>query len=291
MVAIDLNKKLGSPGGSMDLNLILEVASGSFITLYGPSGAGKTSTLRMIAGLLQPDGGNLVVAGKTWFNTAEKINLRPQQRNVGYVFQDYALFPHMTIRQNLEFALTKNERTSIIDELIELTELGHLQERKPGTLSGGQQQRAALARALVRKPEILLLDEPLAALDYKIRLKLQDYLLQIHREYQLTTFLVSHDISEINKLSDLVIVLDHGEITQSGTPEEVFVKQQISGKFKFAGEVMKIEFQEVVCIVSVLVQNQVVKVIAQNEEIKDISVGDKVIIASKAFNPIIYKIE
>ena len=291
MVAIDLKKKLGSPGASMDLHFNVDVASGSFVTLYGPSGAGKTSTLRMIAGLLQPDDGNLAVNGKTWYSTGEKINLRPQQRNVGYVFQDYALFPHMTIRQNLEFALTKNERTSIIDELIELTELGDLQERKPGTLSGGQQQRAALARALVRKPEILLLDEPLAALDYKIRLKLQDYLLQIHREYKLTTFLVSHDISEINKLSDLVIALDHGEITQSGTPEEVFVKQQISGKFKFAGEVLKIESQEVVCIVSVLVQNQVVKVIAQNEEIKDISVGDKVIIASKAFNPIIYKIE
>ena len=116
MVGINLTKLLGSPGGSMALSISLDVDTGSFVTLYGPSGAGKTSTLRMIAGLLRPDSGNLVVAGKTWFSTGQKINLPPQQRNVGYVFQDYALFPHMTIRQNLEFALTKYERKSLVDE-------------------------------------------------------------------------------------------------------------------------------------------------------------------------------
>ena len=136
-----------------------------------------------------------------------------------------------------------------------------------------------------------MLDEPLAALDYRIRLKLQDYLLKIHRDYNLTTFLVSHDISEINKLSDLVLVLDHGKISKSGSPEEIFINQKISGKFKFIGEVLQIETQEVVFIVSVLVHNQVVKVIAQASEIAGISVGDKVVLASKAFNPVIYKID
>ena len=244
----------------------------------------------MIAGLLNPDRGILTVNGQTWFDSGKKINLIPQKRKVGFVFQDYALFPHMTVFKNLEYAANKSNET-LVDELVELMELGNLVNRRPSTLSGGQQQRVALARALAQQPEILLLDEPLAALDYRIRLKLQDYLLKIHREYGLTTFLVSHDISEINKLSDLVLVLDQGRIEKSGSPEEVFINQKISGKFRFAGEVLQIVAQEVVFIVSVLVHNQVVKVIAQASEIEGISVGDKVMLASKAFNPVIYKIE
>ena len=291
MIEFDLRKTLGSRGASMDLELRLSIQTGSFVTLYGPSGAGKTSTLRIIAGLLNPDNGSLVINEQPWHDSSRKINLPPQKRNVGFVFQDYALFPHMTVKKNLQFAEHPEMKGQLVDELIELMELSALVNRKPDTLSGGQQQRVALARALAQKPEILLLDEPLAALDYRIRLKLQDYLLKIHREYQLTTFLVSHDISEINKLSDLVLVMEDGKIVKSGTPEEIFINQKISGKFKFVGEVLNIESQEVVFIVSVLVHNQVVKVIAQASEIKDIRIGDQVMLASKAFNPVIYKID
>ena len=290
MIEFDLHKVLGIDEGSIDLELRLGVEPGSFVTLYGPSGAGKTSTLRIIAGLLQPDDGILKVNGDSWYDSNSKINLSPQKRKVGFVFQDYALFPHMTVLKNLEYAANKS-RGPVVNELVELMELDNLVNRKPSTLSGGQQQRVALARALAQKPEILLLDEPLAALDYRIRLKLQDYLLKIHREYNLTTFLVSHDISEINKLSDLVLVMDQGRIVKSGSPEEVFINQKISGKFRFVGEVLQIVPQEVVFIVSVLVHNQVVKVIAQASEMKGISVGDKVMLASKAFNPVIYKID
>ena len=291
MIELSFHKKLSAAKGTMDLEINIEIPNKSFVTLYGPSGAGKTSTLRAIAGLLKPDDGELKVNGISWFHSAEKINLPPQKRKVGYVFQDYALFPHMTVQQNLQYACADKQSHDKLDELVTLMELGDLVNRKPGILSGGQQQRVALARALAQQPEVLLLDEPLAALDYKIRLKLQDYLYKIHREYGLTTFLVSHDIGEINKLSNLVIVLEEGKIKASGTPEEIFVKQQISGKFKFVGEVLQIESQEVVNIVSVLVHNQVVKVIARPEELQGISVGDKVILASKAFNPVIYKIE
>ena len=291
MIELDLHKKLGAGEGSLDLQLHLSIEPGSFVTIYGPSGAGKTSTLRIIAGLLQPDTGTLKVNSQIWYDSNRKINLSPQKRKVGFVFQDYALFPHMTVLKNLEYAASPNSNTAIVEELVELMELGNLADRKPTTLSGGQQQRVALARSLAQQPEILLLDEPLAALDYRIRLKLQDYLLEIHREYGLTTFLVSHDISEINKLSDQVIVLEQGSIVKSGSPEEVFINQKISGKFQFVGEVLQIVPQEVVFIVSVLVHNQVVKVIAQASEIEDISVGDKVMLASKAFNPVIYKIE
>jgi molybdate transport system ATP-binding protein len=291
MIKIDIHKNLSAHDGNMNLHINCEIEKGELVTLYGASGAGKTSTLRLLAGLLKPDKGEITIDNNTWVDTKNKIFLSPQKRNIGYVFQDYALFPNMTVIQNLEFAKDKLQDKKVITDLIETMELGELKNRKPQTLSGGQQQRVALARALVSKPDILLLDEPLAALDYKIRLKLQDYIAKIHHEYGLTTLLVSHDIGEIMKLSDRVIVLEQGKITQQGNPSEIFSNQNISGKFKFIGEVLKIEPQDVVIIVSVLIQNNVVKVIAEKSEVQSLSIGDKVVVASKAFNPILYKIE
>jgi molybdate transport system ATP-binding protein len=291
MIKIDIHKNLSAHDGNMNLHINCEIEKGELVTLYGESGAGKTSTLRILAGLLKPDKGEITIENNTWVDTKNKIFLPPQKRNLGYVFQDYALFPNMTVLQNLEFATDNLQDKKVITDLIEMMELGELKNRKPQTLSGGQQQRVALARALVRTPDILLLDEPLAALDYKIRLKLQDYIAKIHHEYGLTTVLVSHDIGEILKLSDRVIVLEQGKITRQGNPSEIFSNQNISGKFKFIGEILKIEPQDVVIIVSVLIQNNVVKVIAEKSEIQTLSIGDKVVVASKAFNPLLYKIE
>lgn len=291
MIRIDLHKKLDGADGAMALHINTELETGSFVTLYGPSGAGKTSTLRMLAGLMEPDAGEILLDQHVWYHSKKKIDRPPQKRDLGYVFQDYALFPHLTVRENLLFALQNKKNHKVVDELIELTELGDLQNRKPNTLSGGQQQRVAVARSLVRKPKLLLLDEPLAALDYKIRIKMQDYLLELHREFKLTTILVSHDIGEISKLSNQVIQLENGQIVRMGSPSEIFVGQQISGKFKFVGEILEIEAQDIVYVVSVLIQNQVIKVIAQKEELQGLSVGSKILIASKAFNPIIQKID
>jgi len=136
-----------------------------------------------------------------------------------------------------------------------------------------------------------VLDEPLSALDRKIRAKLQNYILSIHRKFNLTTILISHDIGEIHKLADRVILLEEGQVVKTGTPTEIFINKKLSGKFKFIGEVLRIEKEEVVYIVTVLIQNQIVKVIAQAEEINDLQTGDQVMVASKAFNPIIYKID
>jgi len=291
MISLNIHKTLQAAEGEMTLRLNLNIERGQLVTLYGESGAGKTSTLRIISGLLKPEKGHITVNDTTWFNAENKINLKPQQRKNGYVFQDYALFPNMTVRQNLEFGLAKNQNKNIVSELINIMELGDLQQRIPETLSGGQKQRVALARALVQKPEILLLDEPLSALDIKIRLKLQDYILKVHRKFHLTTILISHDIGEIHKLSSWVFVLEKGQLINQGHPTEIFVNEKISGKFKFTGEVLKIERQEVVFIVTVLIQNEVVKVIAQEVEIEGLKLGDKVIVASKAFNPVIYKID
>ena len=291
MINLKVSKQLHAAEGKMILNLDLSIKEGQFVTLYGESGVGKTSTLRMLAGLLEPDSGLISVNGEPWYDSSQKVNIKPQKRQVGYVFQDYALFPNMTVLENLMFALQKGSDTSTIDELISIMELGDLKHRKPETLSGGQKQRVALARALVQKPKVLLLDEPLSALDIKIRLKLQDYILKIHRKYQLTTILISHDIGEIHKLSDLVFKIENGRISKSGSPTELFVDKNISGKFKFTGEVLNIQKQDVVYIVSVLIHQDVVQVIAQEDEIKDLQIGSRVMVASKAFNPVLYKMD
>lgn len=221
MIQLQLHKQLHAATGNMQLNINLDIQPGTFLSLYGKSGAGKTSILRMIAGLLQPDDGLIKVGSSIWFDKSTTLNLRPQQRKVGMVFQDYALFPNMTVQQNLEFALTDRSDKRIISELIEMIELGDLRSRKPSTLSGGQQQRVALARSLVQQPEILLLDEPLSALDQDIRKKLQTYILEVHRNYKLTTILVSHDIPEIIKLTDQMIHVEQGRIIRQGTAADL----------------------------------------------------------------------
>ncbi len=291
MIELSIHKKLQSPSGDMHLQIDCNVEKGSFVTLYGKSGAGKTSVLRILAGLMNPDNGKILVNATTWLDTNNNIYLNPQKRKVGIVFQDYALFPNMSVKENLLFALNKGENKNIINELIEIVELGELQNRKPETLSGGQKQRVALARALVQKPELLLLDEPLSALDNELRQKLQQYILQIHHEYKLTTILVSHDISEILKMSSHVLEIDYGKIIKQGTPLEVFTKNEISGKFQFTGEVIAINKQDFIYILSISIGKDFVKVIADESEAKKLSIGDKVLVASKAFNPIIRKID
>lgn len=290
MIEIDIHKRLLSNTGDFNLNISCSIKEGQFVSIFGPSGAGKTTILRLIAGLTLQDSGSISVNKTTWFDSTNKINLNPQKRKVGFVFQDYTLFPNMTVRENLEFALKKGQSQDDINELIETIELTNLQDRKPETLSGGQKQRVALARALVQKPSILLLDEPLSALDSEMRNKLQDYILKVHKKYKLTTFLVSHDISEVFKLSDYVIKLENGSILQQGTPEELFLDQKTTGKYKTIGTILSLQPSDVINIVSILSNNNIIQVIATNEEASNLSEGDKVMITSKAFNPIIQKI-
>ncbi|WP_281636492.1 sulfate/molybdate ABC transporter ATP-binding protein [Flavobacterium marginilacus] len=291
MIEFKISKKLQSASGEMILNLDFQVKENDFVTLYGASGSGKTTTLQILSGLINPDKGIIKVNNAVWLDTNSKINLPPQKRKIGYVFQDYALFPNMSVRENLTFALEKGQDKTIVDELLQTMELVSLQHQKPNQLSGGQQQRVALARALVRKPDILLLDEPLSAIDTEMRLKLQDYLLEVHRKYNLTTILVSHDISEIYKLSDQVIVIENGKIAKQGTPSEVFSNHSNSGKFQFIGEILKIEKENFIYIVSVLIGSNIVKVIAMEEEIETLRIGEKIVVSSKAFNPILSKLK
>ena len=290
MIKFYAHKTLQTADGKLPLDVSFSVDKGQFITIYGNSGAGKTTILRILAGLTDTEKSLIEVEGEFWNNTDKKIILPAQKRSVGFVFQDYALFPNLTVRENLAFALQKGHDKNIVDELLELMELQSLQNSKPQHLSGGQKQRVALARAIVRQPKILLLDEPLSALDDEMRFKLQDYILKAHQHYQLTTILVSHHLPEIFKLSDHVILLDKGKIIKKGTPSFVFSEDKISSKFKLTGEIIAIEKSDVVYIVSVLSGFNIIKVIATEDEITSLKVGVKVLVASKAFNPMIQKI-
>ena len=289
MIAVQIQKELDSPTGPMVLNLDLSIEEGQLISLFGESGAGKTSFLRILAGLLQPDSGRIGVDDTLWYQSEPKpINLKPQLRNVGFVFQDYALFPHMTVLENLQFA-AGNHGDINLNHLLELNELGDLQHKKPNTLSGGQKQRVALARALAQKPKILLLDEPLSALDDHIRRKLQKYLLEAHQEYNLTTILVSHNIEEIIKLSDQVIELKHGKIVRQGNPIQLFASQEAKENFKLTAEVLSIKTRDKLLEVQLLVQNHVLEMSFSQEQGKSLNEGDRIVLASNDFNPTIYK--
>jgi molybdate transport system ATP-binding protein len=285
-----ISKRLHCAEGEIELDVDVALQEGEFVTLFGQSGAGKTTLLRMLAGLTLPKRGQIKVGGETWFDSEAHINLPPQRREIGLVFQDYALFPNMTVRENLSFALANKKQSDRVDELIEMMQLCALQHRLPATLSGGQKQRVALARALVRRPKLLLLDEPFSALDADTRIRLQDEILRLHRALGITTLIVSHDLGEVYKLSDRVLLIEQGKISRNGVPAAVFADRHVSGKFQFIGEVLVIEADEVMFAVKVLVGNQVVTVIATAEESSDMKIGDRVTLLAKAFNPMLLKI-
>jgi molybdate transport system ATP-binding protein len=287
MIELDIQKRLLGAQGEFYLKVKLRIEQGEFITLFGESGAGKTTLLRCLAGLAEPDEGHISINNEEWFNSAKQLKLSVQQRRVGYMFQDYALFPNMSVRGNLEFALRKGADRRRVDKLIEIMALGELQHRKPKSLSGGQQQRVALARALAAEPQLLLLDEPFSALDHETKLRLQDEVLRLQRHFGLTTVMVSHDVSEVYRLSKRVIIIEQGNIVQEGSPAEAFGAGHASGKFSFAGEVLAIEAADVVFAVTLLVGNQIVRVIATTDEAQRLKPGDRVMLMSKAFNPML----
>lgn len=198
----------------------LQLWAGELLALSGPSGSGKTTILRILAGLEKRAQGRLEFQGELWQDTAKGVFLVPQQRSIGVVFQDYALFPNMRVEQNLRFALAKNEDDSFVAELLEVMDLRELKNAYPRELSGGQQQRVALARALVRRPKLLLLDEPLSALDATMRDHLQRFIREIHERYRLTTLLISHHPEEIQRLADRVLCLEKGKIVEEYRPAQ-----------------------------------------------------------------------
>ncbi len=221
------------PGFTAIENLDLLIPAGSFFALLGPSGCGKTTTLRLVAGLEDPTAGRILIGGKDVTNT------KPFQRPVNTVFQSYALFPHMSVLENVAFGLKRRriaEPTIKAHEALRLVELDHVADRKPAQLSGGQQQRVALARAVVNRPALLLLDEPLGALDLKLRRQMQVELKAIQNEVGLTFLHVTHDQEEAMTMADTVAVMNRGRIEQMGAPEELYELPRTAFVANFLGQ-------------------------------------------------------
>ncbi len=222
-------------GGVLALGGVeLTVGRGEFFTLLGPSGSGKTTLLRLIAGFEQPDAGQIELAGRV------VTRLPPYARDVNTVFQDYALFPHMTVAENIEYALRvrrvpRAERRAKAGQALEMVRLSGLGQRKPAQLSGGQRQRVALARAIVNEPQVLLLDEPLGALDLKLRQEMQLELQHVQREVGITFVYVTHDQEEALSMSDRIAILNHGHIEQVGAPIEVYERPRTAFVAGFVG--------------------------------------------------------
>ncbi|WP_457593330.1 ABC transporter ATP-binding protein [Hydrogenimonas sp.] len=285
MIEIDIKRALQGSRAQMTLDVALRIEEGAFVALTGPSGSGKTTLLRIVAGLEEAVG-NITVSGRKWLSAGK--SLPPQERGIGFVFQDYALFGNMSVEENLLFI---NRDSELASHLLALTGLKELKERLPGTLSGGQKQRVALCRALMNRPKILLMDEPLSALDPAMRSKLQHDILVLHKEFGTTTIMVSHDPSEIYRLAERVVVLDHGSVAADGSPKEVLLKTSGSQKFSLEGELLDIVRVDVIYIAVVAVGQQLVEVVLGNEEAKSLKVGERVRVSTKAFAPTIIKTE
>ena len=228
-----VRKHYGSVAAVDDLDLGLR--TGEFLTLLGPSGSGKTTTLMMVAGLQQPDAGSITLNG------VSVARLPPYRRDIGMVFQSYALFPHMTVRRNIAFplemrGLAKAEIGRLVDEALALVKLPDHGDRLPRQLSGGQQQRVALARAMVYRPALLLMDEPLGALDKKLREQLQLEIKRVHRERGISVLYVTHDQEEALTMSDRIAVFNRGRIEQIGTPEELYDRPATRFVASFIGD-------------------------------------------------------
>jgi molybdate transport system ATP-binding protein len=236
MARLAFDCRLGYPGG-FKLQAAFEAGDG-VTALFGPSGGGKSTALGLIAGVLRPDAGHIRLSGATLVDTAAGIWLPPERRRVGVVFQDHLLFPHLTVRQNLRFGQARRQaRPMSFDRVVEVLELGSFVDRRPDTLSGGQRQRVALGRALLRGPELLLMDEPLTAVDQALKERILTYLERAVAEWHLPTLFVSHDQADVRRLADRVVVIESGRIVETGPMAEALDRAVLTRLGRPAGPV------------------------------------------------------
>ncbi|HEF7977867.1 TPA: sulfate/molybdate ABC transporter ATP-binding protein [Campylobacter jejuni] len=290
MIKIDINHPMNTAKGRLDLNFKKDIESGKITALFGESGAGKTTLLKIIAGLIRPEFGRIEVDNELWFDSSKNFSLALQKRKIGFVFQDYALFPNMNVKENIAYATSSKAKVS---ELLALMGLENLAKIYPKHLSGGQAQRVALARALARGPKILLLDEPLSALDFKMRANLQDELAKILEYFKISTLLVSHDLAEIYKLSHRILELKNGKIIKDFPKNEFFTHSSISAKLCLSTTLLEIKKSDILVVLTLLLNQDIIKITLSEEEFlkayQDIKIGDTLILSVKAFNPLILK--
>jgi molybdate transport system ATP-binding protein len=279
MIEIKVNKELHGSNGTMNLEIDLDIKKGEFVALSGLSGSGKTTLLRILAGL-ETATGTIKIENDIWLN--DKFVLPSQKRDIGFVFQEYALFPNFTVIQNLLYVKKDKE---LAKYLLEMTDMYELKDRYPHSLSGGQKQRISLCRALMNKPKLLLMDEPLSALDPYMRTKLQNEIRTLHSEFEITTIMVSHDPSEMYRLASRVLVLDFGKIINNGLAKDILLKTKGSQKLSFEGELLDIVQLDVIKVAIISIASQLVEVVISNEEAKSLEIGQRVSVSTKAFTP------
>ncbi|EMX0841495.1 sulfate/molybdate ABC transporter ATP-binding protein [Campylobacter jejuni] len=288
MIKIDIKLPINTAKGKKQLELNTCLKANEITAIFGESGAGKTTLLKIIAGLIKPEFGRIEVGDELWFDTQKNVNLAIQKRKIGFVFQDYALFPNMSVKENIFYAATSKQKA---EELLSLINLENLAKIYPKNLSGGQAQRVALARALAREPQILLLDEPLSALDFKMRSFLQDELVKILQHFKITTLLVSHDLAEIYKLSHRILELSDGKIIKDARINEFFTSSNLSAKLRLSATLLEMKKSDILVIFTLLLNQDIVKITLSEEEFlksyKDVKIGDTLLLSIKAFNPII----
>ncbi|WP_052781466.1 sulfate/molybdate ABC transporter ATP-binding protein [Campylobacter coli] len=288
MIKIDIKLPINTAKGKKQLELNTCLKANEITAIFGESGAGKTTLLKIIAGIIKPEFGRIEVEDELWLDTQKNINLSIQKRKIGFVFQDYALFPNMSVKENISYAATSKQK---VEELLSLMNLENLAKIYPKNLSGGQAQRVALARALAREPQILLLDEPLSALDFKMRSFLQDELVKILQHFKITTLLVSHDLAEIYKLSHRILELSDGKIIKDARTNEFFTSSNLSAKLRLSATLLEMKKSDILVIFTLLLNQDIVKITLSEEEFlksyKDVKIGDTLLLSIKAFNPII----
>ncbi len=288
MIKIDIKLPINTAKGKKQLELNTCLKANEITAIFGESGAGKTTLLKIIAGLIKPEFGRIEVGDELWFDTQKNVNLAIQKRKIGFVFQDYALFPNMSVKENISYAATSKQKA---EELLSLMNLENLAKIYPKNLSGGQAQRVALARALAREPQILLLDEPLSALDFKMRSFLQDELVKILQHFKITTLLVSHDLAEIYKLSHRILELSDGKIIKDARTNEFFTSSNLSAKLRLSATLLEMKKSDILVIFTLLLNQDIVKITLSEEEFlksyQDVKIGDTLLLSIKAFNPII----
>jgi len=259
--------------GTQHIETNLDLQTGDFISVSGISGSGKTTFLKLLCGLIHPEYGNIHLGEKVWLDTERGIMVSPQERKIGMVFQDYALFPNMNVRDNMLFAATKNGDASYFHTLLEALGLGNLLTRFPHQLSGGQQQRVAIARALISKPALLLMDEPFSALDEALRKNIQAFIYDLHQKYDFTTLIVNHQVSELRPYANKFLTFENEKLITYSPEDE--------NKVTVCGVVISKEMTEsALSHLQVMVEGKAYKIPIPTHEAKKFQIGEMIYVGS-----------
>jgi molybdate transport system ATP-binding protein len=291
-IHLRVKKRLRSAQGAMSLELELRVEPHERVAIFGPSGSGKSSVLRMVAGLMAPDEGRIEVDGEVWFDSAAKIDLPPHRRRPGMVFQDYALFPHRTALQNILDGVPPGRGGQAVARgYLERFELSGVADHLPRKLSGGQSQRVALARTLASGPRALLLDEPLSALDTSMRGRMLEEIARHLDEANRPTILVSHDMGEVWRLARRVVRLEEGAVTGTGTPDTVFAGGHATPRLRIPATILSLTASEGFVVVTASAGGEIVRAVVSVSEALAMKPGQPVLLAAKAFETMVLPLD